>query len=89
MDPCIRGRSLTAATGTAVRMQSSAESSRSVDQQSSPAEADRIPEYVRGNGNYQWILNDSDAANGIGHLGANVRLRLAMEKLKRGEYALQ
>ena len=82
MHPCIHEHTQTAAISTAAGMQSSAD-------QSSPAEADRIPEYVRGNGNYLWILNDSDAANGIGHLGANVRLRLAMEKLKRGEYALQ
>ena len=47
--------------------------------------ADAIPDYVRGKGAYQRMLNDSDAANGISYLGSHTRLRLAMDRLRRGE----
>ena len=44
----------------------------------------QIPEYTRGK-DYRWILNSTDARNGISYLGSHTRLRVAMDRLRRGE----
>ena len=45
----------------------------------------QVPPYVRGKGNYRFMLTPTDRANGMGHLGAHTRLRLAMDRLRRGQ----
>lgn len=45
----------------------------------------KIPDYVRGKNQYQWLLNTTDLDNGISYLGAHNRLRVAMDKLRRGQ----
>jgi len=48
----------------------------------------QIPEYVRGKDLYKWILNTTDLTNGISYLGAHNRLRVALDKMRKGQWFL-
>ncbi|GAX77809.1 hypothetical protein CEUSTIGMA_g5252.t1 [Chlamydomonas eustigma] len=42
------------------------------------------PPYARGK-DYAWVLNSTDANNGISYLGSHTRLRMAVDKMKDGK----
>ncbi len=44
-----------------------------------------FPPYVRGKDAYKWVMNETDAENGISNLGAHTRLKVAVGKLIKGE----
>ena len=41
-----------------------------------------------GSRNYSWMLNETDRENGITNLGAHTRLRVALDKMVKGDSRL-
>eukprot|EP00798_Chlamydomonas_sp_ICE-L_P032023 gene32023-16547_t len=44
-----------------------------------------VPSYTRGKGLYRFVLSERDRANGVSYYGSAERLRIAIDKMKKGE----